>query len=216
MLTVVESSLTREFRRLTSSVISLMIVVSVIVSSLRAAQCKTWAMFTTASVSWGHQKHYDWTEGKNEPSALREIRLILRNEKSWVNLSKVKNLPHMVPCPGWRCTHHWFHHIRFPQHQSDSSSCTQKKYADQTNINKNRPFFILKMATDWHLATRGTQFEKGSLFYLFFYGKCVAYQKFTYLKTSWTMAVQTIIAFCSRPSLWAIHCCLNIYATNAW
>lgn len=52
MLTAVDNSLTSEFRRPVSSTINLMIVASDIVRLVRAAQCKTFATFTTASVSW--------------------------------------------------------------------------------------------------------------------------------------------------------------------
>lgn len=51
-LTAVDSSVIRAFRRLVSSFISIRTVDSVNVRLDRAAQCKTWATFSTASVSW--------------------------------------------------------------------------------------------------------------------------------------------------------------------
>ena len=47
-----DNSLISEFRRPISSEIILMIVSSDIVRLVRAAQCKTFATFSTASVSW--------------------------------------------------------------------------------------------------------------------------------------------------------------------
>lgn len=52
ILTAVDNSLISEFRRPISSTINLMIVSSDIVRLVRAAQCKTFATFSTASVSW--------------------------------------------------------------------------------------------------------------------------------------------------------------------
>lgn len=52
ILTAVDNSLISEFRRPVSSTINLMIVSSDIVRLVRAAQCKTFATFSTASVSW--------------------------------------------------------------------------------------------------------------------------------------------------------------------
>lgn len=52
ILTAVDSSRISEFRRPVSSVINLMIVSSDIDRLVRAAQCKTFAIFSTASVSW--------------------------------------------------------------------------------------------------------------------------------------------------------------------
>lgn len=56
MLTAVDNSLISEFRCTVSCSISLMIIASDIVRLERAAQCKTWATFSTASVIWWHEK----------------------------------------------------------------------------------------------------------------------------------------------------------------
>lgn len=55
MLTAVDNSLTNEFKRSVSSTVTLMIVASDIVRLVRAAQCKTFATFSTTSVSWRQQ-----------------------------------------------------------------------------------------------------------------------------------------------------------------
>lgn len=152
ILTAVDNSLISEFRRPISSTINLMIVSSDIVRLVRAAQCKTFATFSTASVSWKGVK-----KKKKKMFAWVEDRLLTRSFtiSEHLNVQTLNEAsPHKDSYQEWCCRRPFLQRFRCPCGGPDSCkqishTCTFKGHYNTLFYNRNKHTDVGCSKWDW-------------------------------------------------------------------